>query len=56
MTPTVAYVVDFENWQWTVRESGFAKPIASFSRKQDAVSYAQKLAQTKENATVEVKT
>ena len=51
----VNYVVERSNaGQWDVNEEGFDKPIASFQEKDDAVEYAQRLADTKEDAKVSV--
>ena len=41
--------------QWEVNESGFDKAIASFSIKDDAIDYAQRLAETKRYADVQVR-
>ena len=49
------YTVEQSDGQWAVNESGFIKPIASFSEKRDALEYAQKLADTKEDAEVKVR-
>ncbi len=52
----VCYTVELSrSGQWEVNESGFVKPIASFSDKRDALDYAQKLAQTKEDAEIRVR-
>jgi hypothetical protein len=40
--------------QWDVNEQGFEKPIASFADRSAAVEYANRLAATKTDASVEV--
>lgn len=43
-----------QNQQWDVKEQGLDKPLASFDREIDAVTYANDLAKTKEGTRVEV--
>ena len=43
-----------ENSQWDVNEKGFDKPLASFDSEQDACSYANDLAKTREGSKVVV--
>lgn len=43
-----------ENSQWDVNEKGFDKPLASFDSEQDACSYANDLAKTRQGAKVVV--
>jgi hypothetical protein len=38
--------------QWQVREEGFEKALASFDQRNDALKYAQDLANTKEGSQV----
>jgi hypothetical protein len=40
--------------QWNVLEEGFEKPLASFDDQDDAMEYAQDLADTKEGSRVRV--
>ena len=40
--------------QWNVLEEGFDKPLASFEDRDDAIEYAQDLADTKEGSQVKV--
>jgi hypothetical protein len=42
------------NSQWDVNEAGFDKPLASFDSEQDACSYANDLAKTKQGSKVVV--
>ncbi|HXC37612.1 MAG TPA: DUF2188 domain-containing protein [Burkholderiales bacterium] len=52
----VCYTVEqSRSGQWEVNEGGFVKPIASFSSKRDALDYAHKMAQTKEDAEIRVR-
>jgi hypothetical protein len=51
----VYYTVELRSGQWEVNESGFVKPIASFSVKRDALAYARELAKTKEAAEIRVR-
>ena len=41
-----------ENGQWDVNEKGFDKPLASFDSEQDACSYANDLARTRQGSKV----
>jgi hypothetical protein len=51
----IKYTVCFaQSGQWDVNEQGFEKPIASFADRKAAVEYANRLAATKTDATVEV--
>lgn len=43
-----------ESSQWDVNEKGFDKPLASFDSEQDAISYANDLAGTKQGSKVVV--
>lgn len=43
-----------ENSQWDVNEKGFDKPLASFDSEQDACSYANDLARTRQGSKVVV--
>jgi hypothetical protein len=43
-----------ENHRWDVKEQGLEKPLASFDREIDALTYANDLAKTKEGTRVEV--
>ena len=43
-----------ENSQWDVNEKGFDKPLASFDSEQDACSYANDLAKTRQGSNVVV--
>lgn len=43
-----------ENGTWDVNEKGFDKPLASFDSGQDACSYANYIAKTKQGSTVVV--
>jgi hypothetical protein len=43
-----------QSGQWDVNEKGFEKPIASFADQQAAVEYANRLAATKTDASVQV--
>lgn len=43
-----------ENGQWDVGEQGFEKPLASFESEEDARSYANDLARTKQGSKVVV--
>ena len=43
-----------ENSKWDVNEKGFAKPLATFDSEQDARSYANNIAKTKQGSTVVV--
>lgn len=43
-----------EHSQWDVNEKGFDKPLASFDSEQDACSYANDLARTREGSKVVV--
>jgi hypothetical protein len=38
--------------QWNVLEEGFEKPLASFATRDDAMKYAQDIAETKEGSRV----
>jgi hypothetical protein len=40
--------------QWNVMEEGFEKPLASFDDQEDAMEYAQGLADTKEGSRVRI--
>lgn len=40
--------------QWDVKEEGFEKALASFDDQEDAIKYAQDLAETKDGSTVKV--
>ncbi len=40
--------------QWNVLEEGFEKPLATFDDEEDAMEYAQDLAETKEGSRVRV--
>jgi len=40
--------------QWDVKEQGFDKALASFDEQEDALEYAQDLAETKAGSTVKV--
>lgn len=42
------------NSKWDVNEEGFDKPLASFDSEQDARSYANDIAKTREGSTVVV--
>jgi hypothetical protein len=44
-------VVQGENSKWDVNEKGFDKPLASFDSEQDACSYANDIAKTKQGST-----
>lgn len=41
-----------ENGQWDVNEKGFDKPLASFDSEEDACSYANDLAKTRQGSKV----
>ena len=47
-------VVPGESGQWDVKEEGFEKALASFDEQEDALEYAQDLAETKDGSTVKV--
>lgn len=51
---TVFRVARGENGQWDVNEKGFDKPLASFDSEEDACSYANDLAGTKQGSKVVV--
>lgn len=52
---TVYYTVArSSSGQWEVHERGFDKSIASFSRKEDAIEYAERLAETKRSSEIKV--
>jgi hypothetical protein len=40
--------------QWDVKEQGFEKSLASFEEQEDAIEYAQDLADTKDGSTVKI--
>ena len=40
--------------QWDVKEEGFEKALASFDEQEDAIEYAQDLAETKDGSTVRI--
>ncbi|HYJ18909.1 MAG TPA: DUF2188 domain-containing protein [Burkholderiales bacterium] len=52
--PTVFCVVPGSAGQWKVSEEGFDRPLASFDDRDDAIEYAQDLAETKDGSTVKV--
>ncbi|HVY07931.1 MAG TPA: DUF2188 domain-containing protein [Burkholderiales bacterium] len=39
---------------WDVKEEGFEKSLASFEEQEDAIEYAQDLADTKDGSTVKI--
>jgi hypothetical protein len=47
-------VVPGGSGQWDVKEEGFEKALASFDEQEDALEYAQDLAQTKDGSSVKV--
>ena len=47
-------VVPGRSGQWDVKEEGFDKALASFDEQEDALEYAQDLAQTKDGSKVKV--
>jgi hypothetical protein len=47
-------VVAGKSGQWDVKEDGFEKSLASFDEQEDAIEYAQDLADTKKGSTVKV--
>jgi len=51
---SVFCVVPGKSGQWEVREEGFEKALASFDEQEDALEYAQDLAETKDGSTVKV--
>lgn len=52
----VRYTVELaHSGQWEVNESGFVKPIASFSIKRDALAYARILAKTRDASEIRVR-
>jgi hypothetical protein len=40
--------------QWDVKEQGFEKALATFDEQEDAIEYAQDLADTKDGSTVKI--
>jgi hypothetical protein len=52
--PAVFCVVPGGSGQWDVKEEGFEKALASFDEQEDALEYAQDLAQTKDGSSVKV--
>ena len=52
---TVFKVALGKNNKWDVSETGFDKPLASFDTEADARNYAEGLAKTKQDSTVEHK-
>lgn len=42
------------NGRWNVLEEGFDKPLASFDDRDDAIEYAQDLADTKDGSRVKI--
>ena len=51
---SVFCVVPGKSGQWEVKEEGFEKALASFAEQEDALEYAQDLAETKDGSTVKV--
>lgn len=47
-------VVAGKSGQWDVIEEGFEKSLASFDEQEDAIEYAQDLADTKDGSTVKI--
>ena len=47
-------VVARKSGQWDVIEEGFEKSLASFDEQEDAIEYAQDLADTKDGSTVKI--
>jgi hypothetical protein len=52
--PTIFYVRQNESCQWNVFEEGYEKPLTFFTEKEDAVKYANDIAGTKKDASVQV--
>jgi hypothetical protein len=51
---SVFCIVPGKSGQWEVKEEGFEKALASFDEQEDALEYAQDLAETKDGSTVKV--
>lgn len=51
---TVFCVMPGSTGQWNVLEEGFEKPLASFDDRDDAIEYAQDLAETKDGSRVRI--
>lgn len=47
-------VVAGKSGLWDVKEEGFEKALASFDEQEDAIEYAQDLAETKDGSTVRI--
>lgn len=47
-------VMPGDTGQWNVLEEGFEKPLASFDDRDDAIEYAQDLAETKDGSQVRI--
>ena len=47
-------VVPGKDGQWDVKEEGFEKSLASFDEQEDAIEYAQDLADTKDGSSVKI--
>jgi len=51
---SVFCVMPGKSGQWEVKEEGFEKALASFDDQEDALEYAQDLAETKDGSSVKV--
>jgi hypothetical protein len=47
-------VMPGQSGQWDVKEEGFEKALASFDDQEDAIEYAQDLAEIKDGSTIKV--